>query len=45
MYTEQFQRFAYVSEQTIDESNYMVSILPKIIQDVDVKAIVCYTNL
>jgi pyruvate kinase len=40
----QGERFLYSVENEINESNYMVSLLPKIIEDVHAKVIVCYTS-
>ena len=40
----QNDRFIYTTDNEINESNYMVSLLSKIINDVHAKVIVCYTS-
>lgn len=40
----QSHRFLYKTDADVNESNYMISLLPKIIEDIHAKVIVCYTS-
>ena len=37
-------RFTYIIDNHIYEANYMITLLPKIIEDIDAKVIICYTS-
>ena len=39
-----YDRFTYIIDNHIYEANYMITLLPKIIQDIDAKVIICYTS-
>lgn len=40
----QYDRFTYTINNEIEESNYVISLLPRIIQDIDAKVVICYTG-
>lgn len=40
----QYGRFTYTVDNEVDESNYIISLIPKVLQDIDAKVVICYTG-